>query len=151
VRSPGGIRALGPSVLLCIALLKPAKWIVTLLRRRSLRSLILQSLRVLTRSRPSVRPEIASLFFESEICDFRQDRGGAACLAPLNKPRGKSSLTVVQTIFKSTKKYSWIAALRIPRIWAHGSPGCCLMKSGAVLLILFTASLMISMLRTIAS
>ena len=44
---------------------------------------------------------------------------------------GKSSLTVVHTIPKSTENYSWIAMLRIPRICAHGISGCCLMKSGA--------------------
>lgn len=46
---------------------------------------------------------------------------------------GRLSLTVVQTIFKSTKKYSWIAMLRIARICAQGSSGCAGMKSGAML------------------
>jgi hypothetical protein len=53
-----------------------------------------------------------------------------------------------QTISKSIKKYLWIAALRI---CAHGISGCYVMKSGAVLLILLTASPMISMFRTTAS
>jgi DUF1016 N-terminal domain len=47
---------------------------------------------------------------------------------------GRSSLTVVHTIFKSRKKYSWITTLRMARICAHGIWGCWSMNFGGHLL-----------------
>jgi len=58
-------------------------------RRRSgsTPNLLPYGLRVFT-ARPRRPSRNRSLFFETEICDFRRDRYRAACSAPLSKPCG---------------------------------------------------------------
>src|ERR1039457_1109492 len=50
------------------------------------------AIRVARVRRPVVRAEIAACFFETEICDFRQDRYRAAYSAPLSRPCGPTRL-----------------------------------------------------------
>src|SRR5664279_613398 len=53
------------------------------------------AIRVARVRRPVVPAEIAACFFETEICDFRQDRYRAAYSAPLSRPCGPTGLRAV--------------------------------------------------------